>query len=70
MKKPHIGFIGTGVMGAPMAQHLSKAGYAVTIYDINRESMERVAAENDSIHRYVLDKSDAYQTAYSQSKIR
>jgi 3-hydroxyisobutyrate dehydrogenase len=49
MKKPRIGFIGTGVMGAPMAQHLSKAGYAVSIYDIKRESVERVAAENDSI---------------------
>ena len=49
MKKPHIGFIGTGVMGAPMAEHLSKAGYLVTIYDTNRESMKRVAAENDRI---------------------
>lgn len=49
MKKPRIGFIGTGVMGVPMAGHLSKAGYAVVIYDINRENMERAAAENDSI---------------------
>ncbi len=47
MKKPHIGFIGMGVMGAPMAGHLSKAGYAVAVYDANRERMERVAAEND-----------------------
>ena len=45
MKKPHIGFIGTGIMGAPMAGHLSKAGYMVTIYDTNRERMERVVAE-------------------------
>jgi 3-hydroxyisobutyrate dehydrogenase-like beta-hydroxyacid dehydrogenase len=49
MKKPHIGFIGTGIMGAPMAGHLSKAGYMVTIYDTSRERMERVVAENDSI---------------------
>jgi 3-hydroxyisobutyrate dehydrogenase len=49
MKKPRIGFIGTGVMGVPMAGHLAKAGYAVAIYDINRENMERAAAENDSI---------------------
>lgn len=27
-----IGFIGTGVMGAPMAGHLLKAGYAVNVY--------------------------------------
>jgi 3-hydroxyisobutyrate dehydrogenase len=38
-----------GVMGAPMAGHLSKAGYPVAIHDLNRESMERVAAENDGI---------------------
>ena len=49
MKKPRIGFIGTGVMGAPMAGHLSKAGYEVAIYDIRRENMERAAAKNDRV---------------------
>lgn len=31
---PSIGFIGLGVMGAPMASHLAKAGHAVSLYDL------------------------------------
>lgn len=30
---PSIGFIGLGVMGAPMASHLSKAGHALALHD-------------------------------------
>jgi len=30
---PRIGFIGLGVMGAPMAGHLARAGYALTVLD-------------------------------------
>ncbi|MFC1760555.1 2-hydroxy-3-oxopropionate reductase [Planctomycetota bacterium] len=35
MKK--VGFIGLGVMGRPMALNLVKAGYDLTVYDINPE---------------------------------
>ena len=28
-----IGFIGLGVMGAPMARHLAAAGHALTVYN-------------------------------------
>ena len=31
-----IAFIGTGVMGAPMARHLAKAGHDVTVYNRTR----------------------------------
>ena len=31
-----IAFIGTGVMGAPMARHLAAAGHAVTVYNRTR----------------------------------
>lgn len=31
--KPTIGFIGTGVMGAPMAGHLLRAGYPLLVYN-------------------------------------
>lgn len=31
--KPAIGFIGTGVMGAPMAGHLLRAGHPLTVYN-------------------------------------
>jgi 3-hydroxyisobutyrate dehydrogenase-like beta-hydroxyacid dehydrogenase len=29
MSKPIIGFIGLGIMGRPMAEHLMKAGYSL-----------------------------------------
>jgi 2-hydroxy-3-oxopropionate reductase len=31
----NIGFIGLGIMGRPMAKNLLKAGYSLTVYDIN-----------------------------------
>lgn len=37
--KPRIGIIGTGTMGQPMAANLSRAGYAVTAYDIREEPL-------------------------------
>jgi 3-hydroxyisobutyrate dehydrogenase len=49
MKKPSIGFVGMGVMGAPMAMHLAKAGYKLVIYDIQRQAAEKVAAEAPDI---------------------
>jgi 3-hydroxyisobutyrate dehydrogenase len=45
MKKPRIGFIGIGVMGAPMAGHLAKAGYSLTVCDINRAKADALASE-------------------------
>ncbi|MFL0585218.1 NAD(P)-dependent oxidoreductase [Sphingomonas olei] len=35
-----IAFIGTGVMGAPMAGHLARAGHQVTVYNRTREKAE------------------------------
>ena len=32
-----IGFMGTGVMGAPMAEHLLKAGFALNVYTRTKE---------------------------------
>ena len=32
--KPRVGFIGLGVMGAPMAGHLGRAGHAVALHDV------------------------------------
>jgi len=45
MSQPRIGFIGIGVMGAPMAAHLARAGFALTIHDLNRASADRLASE-------------------------
>lgn len=35
-----IAFIGTGVMGAPMARHLARAGHDVTVYNRTRAKAE------------------------------
>ena len=43
-QKPNIGFIGIGVMGAPMSVHLAQAGYHLTLHDLNRRHAEHVAA--------------------------
>ena len=35
-----IGFIGLGIMGAPMVRNLIKAKYEVYVYDIKQESIK------------------------------
>ena len=39
-----VGFIGLGVMGAPMAANLVKAGYSIVGYNRHPEPIERLAA--------------------------
>jgi 2-hydroxy-3-oxopropionate reductase len=39
-----LGFIGLGVMGAPMAAHLVAAGHDVSGYDVNTAAGEKLAA--------------------------
>jgi len=41
-----VGFVGIGNMGTPMAAHLVKAGYDVSVYDINPEAMEKFVAQH------------------------
>lgn len=40
-----IGFIGLGVMGAPMATHLARAGHQLTLLDLDTAATQRLAAE-------------------------
>jgi 3-hydroxyisobutyrate dehydrogenase-like beta-hydroxyacid dehydrogenase len=53
-----IGFIGTGVMGAPMAIRLMKAGYKVTSHDIDLTKAQKVIAEGA---RFVSDPKELIQ---------
>lgn len=39
-----IGFIGLGIMGKPMAKNLLKAGYKLSVYDLNKDAVKDVAA--------------------------
>ncbi len=32
-ERESIGFVGTGIMGAPMARNLAQAGFSVTVYN-------------------------------------
>ncbi|MCX7268836.1 MAG: NAD(P)-dependent oxidoreductase [Sphingomonadales bacterium] len=41
-----IAFIGLGVMGAPMARHLIRAGHDLTVYNRSRAKAENWATEN------------------------
>jgi 3-hydroxyisobutyrate dehydrogenase len=49
MNELRIGFIGIGIMGAPMAGHLAEAGYALAIHDRNRARAEALASEHQGI---------------------
>lgn len=40
--KNNIGFIGLGIMGKPMSLNIIKAGYNVSVYDVNKEAVEAV----------------------------
>jgi 2-hydroxy-3-oxopropionate reductase len=40
----HIGFIGLGIMGKPMAKNLLKAGYELVAYDVVEASLKDVVA--------------------------
>ena len=42
MAKDTIGFIGLGIMGTPMANHLLDAGHQLVVYDIIPEAVQRL----------------------------
>jgi 2-hydroxy-3-oxopropionate reductase len=44
MVKSVVGFIGTGIMGEPMALHLVKAGYRVKVWNRTREKLRELIA--------------------------
>jgi 2-hydroxy-3-oxopropionate reductase len=44
----HIGFIGLGIMGKPMARNLLKAGYKVTVYDIVPAAVDELVSAGAS----------------------
>ncbi|ADZ93111.1 NAD-binding protein [Marinomonas mediterranea] len=47
MQKQRVAFIGLGVMGYPMAGHLAKAGYDVTVYNRTSSKAEQWAVDYD-----------------------
>ena len=49
MSKPHLGFIGIGVMGTPMSGHLAQAGYALTLHDVKPAAAVKAASAHAGI---------------------
>ena len=47
--KTNIAFIGLGNMGAPMAENLLKAGYALSVYDLSAEATQRLKQAGASV---------------------
>lgn len=43
-----IGFIGTGVMGLPMARNLIKGGFEVTAFDLNPDALQTIKQDGGS----------------------
>jgi 2-hydroxy-3-oxopropionate reductase len=54
-----IGFIGLGIMGKPMAKNMIKEGYDLTVFDINKDSVQEVvsagANEANSVRELAAD---------------
>ena len=44
-----IGFIGTGVMGLPMARNVIKAGHEVTAYDLNPDALQTIRQDGGAV---------------------
>jgi len=47
--RPRIGFLGTGIMGLPMARRLVEAGHEVRAWNRTREKAERLAAAGAAV---------------------
>ncbi|MDO6759466.1 NAD(P)-dependent oxidoreductase [Tamlana sp. 2_MG-2023] len=48
MKKPTIGFIGLGLMGANMVENLQKRGFELIVMDLNKDAVETVIARGNA----------------------
>ena len=46
-----LGFVGTGLMGSPMAQNLLRAGHEVMVYDVHPAATEQCAALGAQVAR-------------------
>ncbi len=65
MKIDSVGILGAGVMGSAIAQVFSRAGFHVSLYDIDPGSLQRARAEID--HHLERQVSKAVLTDYERS---
>ena len=71
MRTMRVGFIGLGVMGAPMATHLAGAGHELALHDIDGEAISRLAGIGffASGPREVAERSDIVFTMLPDGKV-
>ena len=64
-----IGFIGLGIMGKPMAQHLLKAGFSVAVLEKNKSAAELVAggAQSFPSNKSIAEHADVVITMLPNS---
>jgi 3-hydroxyisobutyrate dehydrogenase-like beta-hydroxyacid dehydrogenase len=60
MNLSHIAWIGTGIMGAPMARRLLKAGHRVSVYNRSPEKAQRLTIDGATV---VIDPVNAAANA-------
>src|SRR6516162_6354540 len=60
-----ISFIGRGHMGAPMATHLVKTRYQVTVYDINTAAVESLVATGATAAKSLADASRGQEIIFT-----
>ncbi|MBH1966490.1 MAG: NAD(P)-dependent oxidoreductase [Comamonadaceae bacterium] len=63
----HVAFLGLGVMGAPMAGHLAKAGHTITVYNRSPAKSEAFCAQLASTGK--VSRADTPAQASSQADI-
>jgi 3-hydroxyisobutyrate dehydrogenase-like beta-hydroxyacid dehydrogenase len=57
-----IGFIGLGVMGSPMAGHLAKAGFPLTVLDLDSAKVDLIVANHSNVSSAATPKGVAAQS--------
>jgi len=58
----HVGFIGLGAMGTPMAERLLKDGYTLTVFDVNAAVAQALAQKGAQVVASVQAVADAVDT--------
>ena len=58
----HVGFIGLGSMGQPMASRLLDAGYRLTVFDVRREAVEALRAKGARAAASAAEVASAVET--------
>ncbi|KAB1071323.1 NAD(P)-dependent oxidoreductase [Tamlana haliotis] len=73
MKKPTIGFIGLGLMGANMVENLQNRGYELIVMDLNKDVVEKVIARGNATEaaspKELAEKSDIIMFCLTTSAV-